>query len=288
MLPIIKMNYKTLNIKGTLIPLEKPIVMGILNITPDSFYAGSRKQSEAEIEKRIQTILEEGGTIIDIGGYSSRPDAIDVSSEEEMKRLQMALEILNKQYPDVIISVDTFRADIARRCIELYGVAIINDISAGELDPNMFETVANLRVPYIMMHMRGTPKTMQQHTNYTNMMSEIIQYFAEKVKRLHLMGANDIILDPGFGFSKTVDQNYELMSNLKEFGLFGLPLLVGISRKSMIYKYLGGTPTESLNGTTVLNTFALLNGADILRVHDVKAAVEAVRITEKLTVNCQL
>ena len=158
MLPIIKMNYKTLNIKGTLIPLEKPIVMGILNITPDSFYAGSRKQSEAEIEKRIQTILEEGGTIIDIGGYSSRPDAIDVSSEEEMKRLQMALEILNKQYPDVIISVDTFRADIARRCIERYGVAIINDISAGELDPNMFETVADLRVPYIMMHMRGTPK----------------------------------------------------------------------------------------------------------------------------------
>ncbi len=288
MLLIIKMNYKTLNIKGTLIPLEKPIVMGILNITPDSFYAGSRKQSEAEIEKRIQTILEEGGTIIDIGGYSSRPDAIDVSSEEEMKRLQMALEILNKQYPDVIISVDTFRADIARRCIERYGVAIINDISAGELDPNMFETVADLRVPYIMMHMRGTPKTMQQHTNYTNMMSEIIQYFAEKVKRLHLMGANDIILDPGFGFSKTVDQNYELMSNLKEFGLFGLPLLVGISRKSMIYKYLGGTPTESLNGTTVLNTFALLNGADILRVHDVRAAVEAVRITEKLTVNCQL
>ena len=288
MLPIIKMNYKTLNIKGTLISLEKPIVMGILNITPDSFYAGSRKQSEAEIEKRIQTILEEGGTIIDIGGYSSRPDAIDVSSEEEMKRLQMALEILNKQYPDVIISVDTFRADIARRCIERYGVAIINDISAGELDPNMFETVADLRVPYIMMHMRGTPKTMQQHTNYTNMMSEIIQYFAEKVKRLHLMGANDIILDPGFGFSKTVDQNYELMSNLKEFGLFGLPLLVGISRKSMIYKYLGGTPTESLNGTTVLNTFALLNGADIPRVHDVRAAVEAVRITEKLTVNCQL
>lgn len=288
MLLIAKMNYKSLNIKGTLTPLEKPVVMGILNITPDSFYTGSRKQSETEIHNRIQTILSEGGGIIDIGGYSSRPDAAEVSPEEEMKRLKTALDILNKQYPEAIISVDTFRAAIARQCVEEYGVAIINDISGGELDPNMFATVADLRVPYIMMHMRGTPQTMQQHTGYTNMLDEIMKYFAAKVKQLHLMGANDIILDPGFGFSKTTDQNYELMSRLSEFKLFGLPLLVGISRKSMIYKYLESTPQDSLNGTAVLNTFALLNGADILRVHDVKEAVEAVRIVEKLTVNCQL
>ncbi|WP_102407200.1 dihydropteroate synthase [Parabacteroides bouchesdurhonensis] len=276
------MNYKALNIKGTLTSLATPIVMGILNITPDSFYAGSRKQSETDIENRIQTILSEGGNIIDIGGYSSRPDANEVTAEEEMKRLISALKILNKHYPDAIVSVDTFRADIARRCVEEYGVAIINDISGGELDTTMFETVASLHVPYIMMHMKGSPKTMQQYTGYSDMIGEIMKYFAEKVQSLRQLGVNDIILDPGFGFSKTVDQNYELMAHLKEFCLFDLPLLVGISRKSMIYKYLEGTPAESLNGTTVLNTFALLNGADILRVHDVKAAVEAVKIINKL------
>ncbi len=276
------MLHKTLNIRGTLTSLETPLVMGILNITPDSFYADSRKQTEAAIEERIQTILSEGGQIIDIGGYSSRPDAVEVSPEEEMSRLAFALKILNAHYPDTPLSVDTFRADVARRCVEEYGVAIVNDISGGELDHEMFDTVARLHVPYIMMHMRGTPQTKQQHTDYTDMMEEIMLYFAGKVRRLRLLGVNDIILDPGFGFSKTVDQNYALMSHLREFGEFGLPLLVGVSRKSMIYKFLGGTPADSLNGTTVLNTFALMNGADILRVHDVRAAVEAVKIVNQL------
>lgn len=279
------MLHKSLNIRGTLLSLETPAVMGILNITPDSFYADSRKQSEAAIEERIQTILSEGGRIIDIGGYSSRPDAGEVSSEEEMNRLTFALRILNTHYPDVAVSVDTFRAEVARRCVEEYGVAIVNDISGGELDTAMFDTIADLRVPYIMMHMRGTPKTMQQHTGYTDMMEEIMLYFSAKVRRLRLMGVNDIIIDPGFGFSKTMDQNYQLMNHLREFSLFEVPLLVGISRKSMIYRLLGGTPIESLNGTTVLHTLALLNGADILRVHDVKAAIEAIQLVQK-TLNC--
>lgn len=278
----IEMLDKTLNIRGRLLSLATPVVMGILNITPDSFYADSRKQSEAAIEERIQAILSEGGQIIDIGGYSSRPDAAEVSPEEEMKRLAFALKVLNAHYPDAIVSVDTFRADVARRCVEEDGVSIINDISGGELDKKMFETVAGLNVPYIMMHMRGTPQTMQQHTDYTDMMEEIMLYFAAKVRELRLMGVNDIILDPGFGFSKTVDQNYRLMNRLEEFDVFGLPLLVGISRKRMIYNYLGGTPADSLNGTTVLNTYALMNGVDILRVHDVRAAVEAVKIITKL------
>lgn len=281
------MSHKTLNIRGTLTSLDTPVVMGILNITPDSFYADSRKQSEKAIEERVQVILTEGGTIIDIGGYSSRPDAVDVSAKEEMDRLAFALNILNTHYPDAIVSVDTFRAGVARRCVEEYGVAIINDISGGELDAAMFDTIAALRVPYIMMHMRGTPRTMQKNTNYDDMMEEIMLYFSAKIRRLRLMGVSDLILDPGFGFSKTVDQNYRLMNHLCEFSLFELPLLVGVSRKSMIYKFLGGTPADSLNGTTVLNTLALLNGADMLRVHDVKAAVEAVRIVEK-TVNSQL
>ena len=276
------MSQKTLNIRGTLTSLEKPLVMGILNVTPDSFYADSRKQTEAAIEERIQTILSEGGQIIDIGGYSSRPDAAEVSSEEEMNRLVFALKILKEHYPEVALSVDTFRSEVASRCVEEYGVGIINDISGGELDGKMFETVARLHVPYIIMHMRGTPQTMQQYTEYGDMMEEIMLYFAHKVRQLRLLGVNDIILDPGFGFSKTVEQNYTLMSHLREFKEFDLPLLVGISRKRMIYKLLGGTPADSLNGTTVLNTYALLNGADILRVHDVRAAVEAVQIIEQL------
>lgn len=276
------MLHKTLNIKGKLTSLDTPLVMGILNVTPDSFYADSRKQTEAAIEERIQAILSEGGTIVDVGGYSSRPDAVEVSSEEEMKRVAVALGILQRHYPEVAVSVDTFRADVACCSVEKYGAAIINDISGGELDKEMFPAVASLNVPYIMMHMRGTPQTMQQHTDYKDMMEDILLYFAAKVRELNLMGVNDIVLDPGFGFSKTLDQNYHLMGHLREFGQFGLPLLVGVSRKSMIYKFLGGTPSESLNGTTVLNTVALLNGADILRVHDVRAAVEAVKIVDKL------
>ena len=277
------MKHQTLNIKGELISLEEPLVMGILNVTPDSFYEGSRKQTETDIRNRIEEILQEGGRIIDLGGYSSRPDAQDVSPEEEMERLCLALRILRDEYPKAMVSVDTFRADIARRCVEEYGAAIINDISGGELDAAMFPTIADLHIPYIIMHMRGTPKTMQQHCDYQNLTADILLYFSKKIEQLHLMGINDVIIDPGFGFSKTLEQNYELMRHLADFSLFEKPLLVGISRKSMIYKLLGGTPTESLNGTTVLNTYALLNGANILRVHDVKAAVEAVRIFKQLS-----
>lgn len=276
------MTGKTLNIKGKLHALDTPLVMGILNITPDSFYAESRKQTEKAVTQRIETILEEGGSFIDVGGYSSRPDAAEVTPEEEMHRLAFALRILREHYPDVPVSVDTFRADIARRSVEEYGAAMINDISGGNLDAAMFSAVAALQVPYILMHMRGTPQTMQQATEYDDLVGDILLYFARKVEELHLLGVNDVILDPGFGFSKTTDQNYRLMSGLSEFTRFELPLLVGVSRKSMIYRYLGGTPADSLNGTTVLHTFALLHGADILRVHDVCPAVEAVRILGKL------
>ncbi|MDL2208347.1 dihydropteroate synthase [Parabacteroides sp. OttesenSCG-928-O15] len=273
---------KTLNLNGKLVPLTTPLVMGILNVTPDSFYADSRKQTEKSIEERIQAIYREGGEIIDLGGYSSRPDAVEVTAKEEMQRLRFALDIINKHYPEAIVSVDTFRADIARECVEKHGVAIINDISGGQIDKAMFQTVAELNVPYILMHMRGTPQTMQQFTSYRDMMEEILLYFSEKVNQLRLLGVNDIILDPGFGFSKTTEQNYELMAHLAEFASFDLPLLVGISRKSMIYRFLGGTPAESLNGTSILNTYALLHGTNILRVHDVKEAVEAVKITSIL------
>lgn len=277
---------RTINIKGELFSLDRPVVMGILNVTPDSFFAGSRKRTETEIAARIEEILAQGGDWIDIGGYSSRPDATPVTADEEMRRLELGLEILSRDYPSVPVSVDTFRADVARCCVEKYGVAMINDISAGELDPEMFRTVADLKVPYIMMHMRGTPQTMASLTDYTNLMDEIMLYFAEKVRQLCLMGVSDLILDPGFGFSKTLEQNYELMAHLREFGIFDLPILVGISRKRMIYQLLGGTPEESLNGTTALHTYALLNGADILRVHDVKEAVEAVRIVQKIKEYC--
>lgn len=273
---------KMLNIKGNLVSLDTPVVMGILNVTPDSFYAASRQRGEADIERRIETILLEGGAWIDVGGYSSRPDAEDVSPEEEMRRLEPALRLLRDRYPEVPVSLDTFRAEVARWGVEEYGVALINDISGGELDEAMFRTVAGLRVPYLLMHMRGTPRTMQRHTDYADLMEEVMLYFARKVRELRLLGVNDIILDPGFGFSKTLEQNYRLMHHLEEFAVFELPLLVGVSRKSMIYRLLDATPEESLNGTTVLNTFALLHGADILRVHDVRQAVEAVRIVRQL------
>lgn len=280
------MKEKSINLNGRLLSLKSPVVMGILNATPDSFYAGSRQATEAAIAQRIETILTEGGTIVDIGGYSSRPDAAEVTEADEWQRIEPALKRMQKDYPDVPVSVDTFRATIARRAVEEYGVALINDISGGMLDPQMFETVASLQVPYILMHMRGTPQTMQQHTDYDDLMEEIMLYFAQKVRTLRQLGVNDVILDPGFGFAKTLGQNYELMRSLTEFSLhFETPLLVGISRKSMIYRLLNTTPEESLNGTTVLNTYALLNGADILRVHDVKAAAEAIEIVKQLTLS---
>lgn len=269
---------KYINVNGCLMDLETPRIMGILNVTPDSFYAGSRKQSEEEILLRARQIVDEGGGIIDIGAYSSRPDAEHISTEEEASRLKNALTLLNREMPEAIISVDTFRADIAKMCVEEYGVAIINDISAGSMDENMMPTVAKLGVPYIMMHMKGTPQNMQKNPEYDNVVKEMMYYFSEKVQRMRDLGAKDIIIDPGFGFGKTLEHNYMLMNKLEEFQIFELPILVGISRKSMIYRLLGNTPEEALNGTTVLNTISLMKGANILRVHDVKEACETVKI----------
>lgn len=274
-----------INVNGSLLDLSQPRVMGILNVTPDSFYAGSRTQTEAEIVRRVRQIVSEGAAIIDIGAYSSRPNADNVSSWEEMERLRMGLKILFEIQPDAVVSVDTFRADVARMCVEEYGVAIINDIAAGEMDTDMFHTVAALNVPYIMMHMQGTPQSMQQHPHYDNLLKEVFLYFARKVQQLRDLGVKDIILDPGFGFGKTMEHNYELLSHLEEFRIFELPLLVGVSRKSMIYRLLDITPQEALNGTTVLDTICLLKGADILRVHDVKEAVETVRIVQAMRNN---
>lgn len=274
-----------INVNGSLLDLSQPRVMGILNVTPDSFYAGSRTQTEAEIVRRVKQIVSEGAAIIDIGAYSSRPNADNVSAREEMERLRMGLKILFEIQPDAVVSVDTFRADVARMCVEEYGVAIINDIAAGEMDANMFHTVAALNVPYIMMHMQGTPQSMQQHPHYDNLLKEVFLYFARKVQQLRDLGVKDIILDPSFGFGKTMEHNYELLSHLEEFRIFELPLLVGVSRKSMIYRLLDITPQEALNGTTVLDTICLLKGADILRVHDVKEAVETVRIVQAMRNN---
>lgn len=262
--------------------LDRPQVMGILNVTPDSFYAGSRKQTETDILARAHQILDEGGSIIDLGAYSSRPNAQDVSTEEEIKRLRIALQTIHRELPEAVLSIDTFRADVARMCVEEYGVALINDISAGQMDRQMFFTIAQLGVPYIIMHMQGTPQNMQKNPHYDNLLKEIFHYFSEKIQHLRNLGVKDIIIDPGFGFGKTLEHNYQLMNHLEEFSIFGLPLLVGVSRKSMIYNLLGCTPTEALNGTTVLNALALQKGAHLLRVHDVKAAAEAVTIVEKM------
>lgn len=276
------MAYMTINVKGKLLDLSHPVVMGILNVTPDSFYQNSRKQTENDIVKRVGQIISEGGTIIDIGGQSSNPKSSLLSAEEELERLKPALTAINREFPEAILSVDTFYGKVAEICVNEYGVTIINDISGGEIDKNMFETVARLKVPYVLMHMRGTPQTMSALTDYNNLLQDIFYYFSEKTAHLRQMGVNDLIIDPGFGFSKTLDQNYELMAALRGFKIFDAPILAGISRKRMIYNLTESSADESLNGTTVLNTFALQNGANILRVHDVKAAVEAIRITDKL------
>ena len=275
-----------INVNGRLMDLSEPQVMGILNVTPDSFYAGSRSETEKDITKRLHQIIDEGASIIDIGGYSSRPNAEHISVKEEMNRLRNGLEIIRKHSPNAIVSVDTFRADVATMCVEEYGVAIINDISAGQMDKEMFSTIARLGVPYIIMHMKGTPQDMQVSPQYDHFLKEIFYYFSKKVQKLRDLGVKDIIIDPGFGFGKTLEHNYELMNHLEEFNLFELPLLVGISRKSMIYKLLGTTPEEALNGTTALNTLALLKGANILRVHDVREAVETTKIVQKMK-DCQ-
>lgn len=277
---------KYINLNGTLHDVSTPIVMGIVNVTPDSFFEGSRYQTEKSIAERTQQILTEGGRMIDVGAYSSRPDAEHISEEEEWRRLAFALRVIRETAPDAAISVDTFRSEIAKRAVGEFGVAMINDISGGEMDKLMFETIGKLRVPYVLMHMKGSPQTMQQNCNYDNLMQEILLYFSKKVEALRKLGVCDILLDPGFGFSKTMDQNYELMHHLSDFRIFDLPMLVGISRKSMIYKLLETTPENSINGTTVLNTLSILGGANILRVHDVKQAVECIRLITKTQQSC--
>ena len=273
---------KSININGTLIDLTTPLVMGILNVTPDSFFQGSRKQSEIDIVNRCRQIIDEGGSIIDVGAQSTTPTSEFLTSAEEAERLMPALKLIRSEFPDVIISVDTFYADVAKQSVEEFGANIINDVSGGHIDDRMFPVMGELNVPYILMHMRGVPQTMQSMTDYDDFIQDILYYFSEKKAQLNFLGVNDVIIDPGFGFSKTLSQNYELMAYLKYFHIFEEPILVGISRKSMIYKLLGSTPENSLNGTTVLNSVALLSGADILRVHDVKEAVECIKIIGKM------
>ena len=277
-----KQTTASIKLAGNLVQLDKPLVMGILNVTPDSFYPASRTEGDAEIAARAKQIIDEGGSIIDIGAYSSRPGADDVPPEEEMRRLAHALRIIRQAVGDAVCSVDTFRADVARMCVEEYGVAMVNDISGGELDGAMFDTVARLKVTYVLMHMKGTPKDMQHDPAYEDVLGEVMQYLAGKVATLNDKGVSDIVIDPGCGVGKTLDDNYRLMAHLDLFKELGCPLLVGVSRKSMICKLLGITADDALNGTTALDTFALMKGADILRVHDVRQAVEAVEITGKL------
>lgn len=271
----------TLNVSGKLLEVDSPIVMGILNATPDSFYSGSRCDSDEAVRMRVRQIVSEGGRIIDVGGYSSRPMADDVTPEDEWRRLSAALRIVRDEAPGAIVSVDTFRASIAERCVGEYGVDIVNDISSGQLDRAMIPTVARLKVPYVMMHMRGNPHTMQDFTDYGDVAADVMRFLGDRMKEAAYAGISDIILDPGFGFSKTLDQNYELLARMELLRELGYPLLVGVSRKSMVYKLLGTSPEQSLNATTAVNTLALLKGASILRVHDVREAVEAVAVVEK-------
>lgn len=273
---------RTLNIRGSLFDLSKPAIMGVLNITPDSFYDGGRYQRYDHILKRVEELVSEGAVFIDIGAYSSRPGARHLSEKEEYNRLKPVVEGVRKKFPGIILSVDTFRAGIARKMVREYGVDMINDISAGRFDEAMSETIAALHVPYIIMHIQGTPANMQENPSYKNVTREILHYFSERVRELTRLGVADIIVDPGFGFGKTLDHNYELLANLDAFSMLEVPLIVGLSRKSMIYKYFGTTPDDALNGTTVLHTIALLKGADILRVHDVKEAMEAIALVEKV------
>lgn len=271
----------TINCKGQLIDLSTPKVMGILNLTPDSFFDGGRYQDGASSLKQVERMLNEGATFIDVGAYSSRPGAEHVSEEVELQRLIPVLELILKEFPEIFISVDTFRAKVAQAAVET-GAAIINDISAGQLDANMMATVGNLKVPYIMMHMRGTPQTMLKKTEYDDLIKDILYYFSQRLAEARTHGITNPIVDPGFGFAKTRKQNFELLNNLELFKFIDHPLLVGISRKSMIYKTLDTTVEQALNGTSVLNTVALEKGASILRVHDVKEAVECVKLVTAL------
>ena len=271
-----------MQIKGQLIDFSVPKVMGVLNVTPDSFYDGGRYTLEEKIVSKVEKMILEGVDFIDIGAYSSRPGAAVVSYGEELKRLSETMELLRAGFPEPIISIDTFRSGIARKMVEEYEADMINDISAGDMDKEMFNTIADLQIPYVMMHMQGTPRTMQKNPKYDNVVKDILTFFSGKVEELKLLGVDNVILDPGFGFGKTLDHNYELMNGLGQFSVLNKPIMIGVSRKSMIGKLLGCTPDEALNGTIVLNTVALMKGIDILRVHDVKEAVEAIKIIEKL------
>ena len=271
----------TINCKGHLIDLSSPKVMGILNITPDSFYDGGKHNSEKAIIKHVKQMLLEGATFIDIGAYSSKPGADFVSEDEELARILPIITRVLKEFPEALLSIDTFRSRVAKECIQM-GAALINDISAGKLDDTMLNTVADLHVPYIMMHMRGTPQTMQKQTVYNNLVKDILFYFSERIAAVRQLGIVDMIIDPGFGFAKTLEQNFELLNQLELFNMLELPLLVGVSRKSMIYKTLQNSASEALNGTTALNTIALQKGANILRVHDVKEAIETIKLVQSL------
>ncbi|MBC7845704.1 MAG: dihydropteroate synthase [Flavobacterium sp.] len=271
----------TINCKGQLIDLSTPKVMGILNVTPNSFFDGGKYKNESEMISQVGKMLADGATFIDIGAYSSKPSAEFVSEEEELQRIVPIVNLILEYYPETLISIDTFRSEVAKVCIE-NGAAIINDISAGNLDDKMLETIAKYNVPYIMMHMRGTPETMQKMTSYDNIVKEMLFYFSERVAKARSLGINDLIVDPGFGFAKTLEQNYEVLQKMELFEMLELPLLAGFSRKSMIYKTLNSSADEALNGTTVLNTIALTKGATILRVHDVKEAMECVTLFNKL------
>jgi dihydropteroate synthase len=271
----------TLNCKGGLLVLNTPIVMGIINVTPDSFYSGSRVSSIDDILRQAERMISEGATILDIGGQSTRPASIDIGVSEEKSRVIPAIKTIHKHFPEAIISVDTYHSNVAREAVEA-GASIVNDISGGNLDKDMFETVAALRVPYICMHIKGTPDNMQQHAQYADVTLEVLNYFIKKVAGCRRAGINDVIVDPGFGFAKTIEHNFELLSKLESFKILERPILVGVSRKSTIYRTLGITAEDALNGTTVLNTVALLKGAHILRVHDVKEAVEATKLITAL------
>ncbi len=269
----------TINCKGELIDLSSPKVMGILNITPDSFYDGGNYTNDTTILHQAEKMLTEGATFIDVGAYSSRPEAIHINEEEELKRIVPVIELLAHKFDDILISVDTFRSTVARETVEA-GACIVNDISGGSLDKNMFTTIAELQVPYILMHMKGTPQNMQKQAEYDDILHEIIYFFSEKIAELRALKVNDIIIDIGFGFGKTIDHNYRLLKNLDLFKTLELPILTGLSRKSMLYKLLETTPENALNATTSANTIALLNGTNILRVHDVKEAIETIKIVE--------
>jgi len=271
----------TINCKGELIDLSSPKIMGVLNVTPDSFFDGGVHKNINSVLNHVENMLKAGATFIDVGAYSSRPNAKDVSEAEELKRILPIVKAIVKDFPDALISIDTFRSQVAKQTIEA-GAALVNDISAGKLDSNMLQTIANLQVPYVMMHMRGTPKTMQNLTEYNNLIKDIIYYFSERINAAHALGIKDIIIDPGFGFAKTLDQNYKILNQLELFNTLDKPILAGISRKSMIYKTLNTTAQNALNGTSVLNTIALQKGASILRVHDVKEALECVTLVKAL------